>query len=378
MRTKFLFQFLLCVLLVFGANAQDKDSSRIAVAVFIPLHIDSLFEGSVFKHPGENLPRYVMPGLDFYNGVLLAAEDLKKEGISDFDIHIYDTKKNGGLENAIAYLPTHYFSLIIASFTNTEEQKLLSDYSLKYNIPLVSATYPNEGGIEKNPLFLLANPSLKRHIATVADYCNEAISNKTNVYFVTRKGATETLIEQWFDEAINEKKKIKKLEMNDEALSRYSFSSIDTSKQNLFVLGTLNDAFSVQFAKRLDSLSSKNITVAGMPTWEAVREFHNGLKHVKITYTTAFTADKKSAKYLAVAKNYYSSFMSTPTDMVLKGYEFTYRFCNLLQTFQSDFINHISDEKYDVWNSYKFIPVTTSTGGIPDFLENQKLKFISR
>lgn len=377
MRIKFLTQLVFCALLCLGATAQEKDTSRFAVAVFAPLYIDSVFEGSVYKHPSENLPRYLMAGLDFYNGVILAADELKKDGISDLDIHIYDTKKNGGLEHSIEYLPSNYFSLIIASFTNTEEQKMLSEYALKYNIPLVSATYPNESGIENNPLFLLCNPSLKTHVKAIADHCNEALNNKTNVYFITRKGNTEALIEQWFDESISEKKKIKKLSVNEENLSTLSFSFVDTSKQSLFVVGSLNEAFSVQLAKHLDTLNLPNITLLGMPTWEGVRDLqHKRIRNVKLMHTNAFSTDRKSSKYSTLAKKYYADFMATPSEMVLKGYEVTYRFCRLLKAFKSDFINHVSDDNYDVWNSYKFVPIKTSDGVLPDLLENQNVKFV--
>ncbi|HEX6915966.1 MAG TPA: hypothetical protein VF145_12035, partial [Chitinophagaceae bacterium] len=56
------------------ANAQLTDSIRptVKVAVLIPLYLDSAFHGTTYKLGNSNIPKYILPGLDFYNGVMMA------------------------------------------------------------------------------------------------------------------------------------------------------------------------------------------------------------------------------------------------------------------------------------------------------------------
>ena len=67
------------------------------MVVFIPLEIDGAFNGNDYILGNNNLPKTMLPGLDFYNGVLMAFDSLKKSSAT-FDIRIIDTKqKNNSL-----------------------------------------------------------------------------------------------------------------------------------------------------------------------------------------------------------------------------------------------------------------------------------------
>jgi hypothetical protein len=45
-----------------------------------PLYIDSAFDNNVYKLSNTNMPKIILQGLDFYNGVMMAVDSLKKEG----------------------------------------------------------------------------------------------------------------------------------------------------------------------------------------------------------------------------------------------------------------------------------------------------------
>src|SRR5690349_491025 len=144
-KTTALLSFVFIVTL-FVQKVQAQADTNVApprIAVLVPLYIDSAFNNDEYQLGNLNIPQYFLPGLEFYNGVMMCVDSLKKEGI-DLDVWIFDTKKKDqsadSLANQIASLNC---SLIIASFTNTTEQRIFSDLSLSKNIPLVSVTYPN-------------------------------------------------------------------------------------------------------------------------------------------------------------------------------------------------------------------------------------------
>ena len=120
------------------------------IAVFAPLYIDSAFDGSNYKLGNNNLPKNMLPGLEFYNGIMLAVDSLKAEGYS-FEINIYDTKSSiENINNILQKEEMKGVGLMIASFNNRNEIKTLSNYASVNKIPLISATYPNDGGISNN------------------------------------------------------------------------------------------------------------------------------------------------------------------------------------------------------------------------------------
>ena len=91
--------FVLLLSSFYKTNAQYSSSlqERKTIIVFIPLEIDAAFNGTDYILGNNNLPKTMLPGLDFYNGVLMAVDSLKKSSAT-FDIRIIDTKqKNNSL-----------------------------------------------------------------------------------------------------------------------------------------------------------------------------------------------------------------------------------------------------------------------------------------
>jgi len=68
---------------------------------------------------------------------------------------------------------------------------------LEHHIPLISETYPNDGGVVENPYFILVNSTLKTHIDAIYKYLQRT-SATNNIVFVKRKGSTEDLIQSYF------------------------------------------------------------------------------------------------------------------------------------------------------------------------------------
>ena len=110
----------------------------IKVAVFAPIYIDSAFDYGDYKLGNKNLPKYMLPGLDFYNGVIMAVDSLKTEG-KDVEVLFYDSKGSESIYTIIRKPEFENISMIIASFNNRNDVKPLADIALHRNIPLISA-----------------------------------------------------------------------------------------------------------------------------------------------------------------------------------------------------------------------------------------------
>src|SRR5450432_4553005 len=71
----------------------DTSQKRYTVAVFTPLYLDSAFDASGAYRYDKYFPKFISPGLEFYEGVKLAADSLLAEKIP-LDIEIFDTRSS--------------------------------------------------------------------------------------------------------------------------------------------------------------------------------------------------------------------------------------------------------------------------------------------
>ena len=78
----------------YKTNAQSSSTlqERKTIIVFIPLEIDAAFNGSEYILGNNNLPKTMLPALDFYNGVMMALDSMKKIN-SLLDVRIVDALK---------------------------------------------------------------------------------------------------------------------------------------------------------------------------------------------------------------------------------------------------------------------------------------------
>src|SRR5207247_5049913 len=93
------------ILFCFGTSVKAQDSLRQAnkkpsVAILLPLFLDSAFDAAGNYRYGKEFPKFMSPGLEFYEGVQMAIDSLKKEKVA-LDIHIIDTSSSGNIQQII-------------------------------------------------------------------------------------------------------------------------------------------------------------------------------------------------------------------------------------------------------------------------------------
>lgn len=352
---------------------------RPKVAVFAPVYLDSLFDGNNYKLGNNNFPRTVLPGLDFYNGMMLAVDSLNAENKS-LDILFYDTKNSKEPISKIVTTPEFQdVSLIIASFNSRAEMQVLADSALAKRVPIISATYPNDGGMINNPYFALVNPTLKTHIEALFKYLQREYPTDP-IYLFKRKGLSENTIANSISE-MNKKTlgsplKIKIIELADTFDAKQVLIKLDSVKKNILVCGSLNEQFGTNLVKAVTSNLNFKATIIGMPTWDAIKDIG---EDAEIIYSTPYNFTRTTKPALYIEKKYRSKLNGRPSDMAYKGFESLYRFGNLLIKHGADLIEHLSDKDYKLFNEFDFQPVKSfKEKFVPDYLENKKLYFIRK
>lgn len=355
---------------------------NVKVAVFAPIYIDSAFSDNNYKL-GNNISRNILPGLDFYNGMMMAVDSLKAEG-TNAEIFFYDTKSSSEPISQILENPElKDLSLIIAFFNNRNEIKPLADFAAEHKIPLISETYPNDGGVTENPYFVLINPTLKTHADAIYKYLQK--NNATNnIVWIMRKGNMEDMIQSYFVE--NNKKtpalplRMKTVELVDTFTTADLLMHLDSNRQNIVICGTLNESFSVSIIKTLSANKDYNTQVIGMPTWDGLRELtRSDMKGVDVIYSSPYNFSRTDKLGLMITTKYRNKFLSRPSDHVFKGFESVYHFTKLAVKHQSNLIHNLSDKSFKLFNDFDIQSVKLKKESFDaDYLENRKLYFIKK
>jgi len=365
-----------------GVQAQSA-SRKVKVSVLVPLFLDSAFNGNTYKLGNNNLPRYMMPGLEFYNGVLMAVDSLQKEG-QQVTVMIHDTKSREKSLSLLLVEPEIAASdFIIGAFTTKDELKKVADFAAEKNIPLLSATYPNDGGITGNPNMALINPTLATHVEGVFKFVQRNYS-LDNIVLLKRKGdAMDKYIADMLVEASKKYKalpiKWKYIETSEAFNPQEVISHLDSTKKNIIIGATLNENFAANIARTLNGVKATyQATVIGMPNWDNMPALNRpDTRNIEVVYSTVY-GFKRSEKTLATIVSAYKVKMNgRASDMVLKGYEALFHFTKLYIKHDSSFMASLSDKEFKIANDFDFQPVSLK-GTSTDYYENKKLYFIKK
>ena len=374
---------LSCIALMSVQHSAAQTSEVLKVAVIIPIYMDSAFNGSDYKLGMNNIPKYMLPGLDFYNGVMFAIDSLQAEGIK-LEVNIYDSKNaRQPLNTLITSDELDNTNLIIASCNNKNEVKLLADFALSNKIPIISATFPNDGGVVNNPYFVMLNSNLYTHLEQMYKYIQKNHASQ-NIVLCKKKGTAENTLQSYITE-INFNASvplvIKTVELSDTFTTNELIPMLDSTEDNLLICSSLNEAFGLKLVKTMSGIKfTYNTTIMGMPTWEAMKEFEKldygtGLS---IVYSTPFYFPRKEKLGADLVKKYSSRFISKPSEMFFKGYENMYHFGKLLSMHSGMIVNHIADNDFKLFNDYKIEATRSRKDHSFQYLENKKIYILKR
>jgi hypothetical protein len=357
------------------------------IVVFAPIFLDSAFNGNTYKINSNNIPKAILPGLDFYNGIMTAIDSLQKEK-ANIEVFFFDSKSTEKpLQKILAEKFWDSVSLIISSFKDRSDIKPLADFALRKEIPLVSATYPNDGGITENPFFILLNPTLRTHCESIYKHIQKNYSTG-NLIYVKKKGRLEDEIQNIFLEMSKNTPaiplKYKTIELTDSFTIRNLQNVLDSNKQNIIICGSVNETFGLRLVKTLQSNKKYSSTAIGMPTWDGIKEFNKLSmdekgKGVEIVYSTPYYFSRNKSLLKSLATNYKDKFFARASDWFYKGFETMYYFSNTISKNNGLIFNHLSEKKYTLFNEFEIEQVLPNKeAAIPNYWENKKLYFIKK
>jgi ABC-type branched-subunit amino acid transport system substrate-binding protein len=364
------------------AFAREVKKDVYNIALFAPLYLDSVFTNGT-EIPGRTMPRYVLPGLDFYEGAQLALDSLQQQGVK-LNVFVYDSKSRvNGIETLVRNKSFDGTDLIIAAVSSPEIQEL-SNVAKEKQINLVSATYPNDGGITANPFLLITNSMLKTHGEALHRYLQEAFANKNILLFHRNSSFEKRLVADFKADyekmQTGKKSRIREVlwsdAMTDGELSQFLLAD----RPNLCIVTALDEPNAKAILRKLSvQTATYPIQVYGMPTWDIMKFKEPELAAMQIYYTSPYFNDKSDAYSRYITDYFKRVYKSRPSDMAFKGFELTWYFVKQLTDKGVYFNNAINDPSKKVFNNFNYQPVYLKEGAtIPDYFENKNINIIQK
>jgi hypothetical protein len=274
-------------------------------------------------------------------------------------------------------------NLLIGSVKDAD-YKELADFALQKNIPFISATYPNDGGVTGNPFTVLVTSTLKAHCEAIYSYILQN-HGTDRIYLCRKKGVQEDKVAGYF-KVLNEQDgkpllKIQTISIDSTFSSDLLKNKLDSNRQSVIIGGSLDENFASLLATSCNDLhTSYPITLIGMPNWDGFKSLMNkdDLEDFPIYFTSPYYNSKSDSYSKILLNSYNKKFKSKlPGDMAFKGFECAYFFTKLLLKYPDDLINHLNDSPYRIFSDFNFKPVKLSSkNSIPDYFENKHLYFV--
>lgn len=379
------FMTILGSIFILPSKAQNTAPAALKtyqVGIFAPLYLDTIFITPTKLRFATAIPKFMTPGLEFVHGAQIALDSMDA-GKNNIDAYIYDTKSyTETVAQLIANKKLDKLNVIVGSVRDIEF-KQLADYALSRNIPFISATYPNDGGVTANPFLVIVNATLKAHCEAIFSYLIQNHSTD-KIFLCRKKGVQEDKVAAYFKTINGQEGKpllnIQTLNFDSTVSPVLIKNKLDSNRQTVIIGASLDESFATNLATACYQLHQNyQITLMGMPNWDNFKALTktDDFEDFPIYFTTPYYNAKWDVYSKMINNAYFKKYKSRPTDMVYKGFECTAYFTKLIAKYAGDGMNHLNDKTLKIFTEFNFRPVMLKKDAtFPDYYENKHLYFV--
>ena len=361
---------------------QQPDTARRKLVIFAPLYLDSAFDATGNYRYDKSFPKFINPGLEFYEGAKMALDTMEGDH-AQLNVQVLDTRSAAtSLPQMLDSTSLQGVGLIIGMVDNVHELQLIAAAARREDIPFIDANYPNDGGITNNPSLVILNSTLRSHCEGVYRLLQRDYATKSLVFF-RRKGAQEDRLKGYFDDISKTTAgvplRIKYVTLDDVFDAAALAANLDSAEESVCVAGSLDEAFGYKLCALLATLKSYKTTLVGMPTWDNLDWSRPECAGEEVIYSTPFYINPADSLAKIITQEFKTRFYSRPSDMVFRGYECAYRFGKLLMLHGGGLSGSVGEKKFKVFNDFEILPVFLNRKTMTlDYFENKKLYFIHK
>jgi LysM repeat protein/ABC-type branched-subunit amino acid transport system substrate-binding protein len=334
------------------------------------------------KQPDEFSPISVN-FIEFYQGVILAMEDIKNKGIQ-INLYVFDTEKGASRITEILKDQNFQKSNLIIGPVFDDQIKIVSEYAAKNGINLVAPINCNDKLLSGNASIFSVNPGKTYEIAADINLLRPDTSKNTLVIYKADSINTGAYGE--FKKALAKKLGKDTAFIKSVFVFKNDFSivksSIDSLHENIVISPVIDEIFVTNLLGTLESkLIDNRISVVGMRDWISYSGIDlNYFYDLQMTYNTPFYIDYNDINVKKFLKNYRLFFGTEPVkdskygfNYAMLGYDISNFFVNAYYSYGKEFSKYICCSKNKgIAASFKFSKVSSSEGYSNIFLHSVK------
>lgn len=337
----------------------------------------------------ENLPRSIN-FLEFFEGSLLALDSLKKEGI-DLNVKYFDTYRSPSRVREI--LNSDFFrnvDLIIGPFF-AYNVELVSEFSRKNHVPLVSPFYDGADVTKRNPYLFQINPSYKTEYSKAAEILSRNYDK--NFIFIYKQDSPKYHEIEFFKSSLlkdlgryihTENVVLKEISYDNPAKENLAedFShALTRDRQNVVIIPEQDQAFVSNVITQLYfQLREYDIQVFGLPHFHEFKNDYLYFHKLRLRYLSPFHYDYNDEQIMTFLDKFSTHFKAEPRLATRKGcsyafigYDLTYYFVRNIAEWDKNFVSHLNAGLIDNLLPSFYFHRNSRYGGF----ENQTLKMVS-
>ena len=325
------------------------------VAVILPF-MTNLFSGR------SEIPGQSIRAIEFYEGIKIALDSLKREGVN-LNVNVFDSQKDQeGLDRVLEKMEGTEWDLIIAH-TSTDVLKVLAEYGKKHQIPVVSAFNNNNSIAEANHFYIQVNSGFEVHSRHIANFINGNIKmpsqtglKKINYLLLgmSEDSLKMEMIQEAYSLSKNEPSARLPQMIGNEAISigvlqKYfardalNVVVIPSDKSEIFVFSCLREISSLY--NKIEPRNSYQFLVIGSSQWKYFErvnyEYYNNLH---LHFTDEFFINKEDRKIKQFEEGYRQIYGIAPREFAYIGFDIMLYFGRMLKKHGTAFPDKLIDE----------------------------------
>ena len=351
--------------------AETKKKPRYRIDILAPMYLDELVKNG---YAVKDIPEKALPGINFYKGVQIAADTLKK---AQFDIDIYVHDVSSLMESTDALIRKNAMDssdLIIGAVVSRDVPSLAA-YAKSRQINFISALSPSDGNVRDNQYFTLLQPSLKSHCEWIAASIeNSGTKRKAVLFYRTTVPAEENAYRYLTDDAAYAGL-FNPIPCNSLPVKETLAAVIDTSRACTIVVSVLDNNYADSLLKILRSdFPRTHFDIYGMPSWSSMAGIAKPgmFPNMTISITAPFNFETMTPQGVYVERTFRKEYGSKPQEMVYRGYEAMFWYANMLMRHGTIFNKQYDDNETAPFTRFEMKPQWDKAGNVL-YLENRHL-----
>ncbi len=351
--------------------SQKKQSVRIVLMLPFMLDINSKEYTEVeIINKQIQIHASTFPFIEYYEGVLLAVDSLRKKGIS-VQLEVFDSSKDSiYIQEILSEINTNNLDLIIGPVFPVAFS-IASESAKKHKIPIVSPLSSEDIALKTNPYVIQVNSPQRYRFKEIAKFASEY--KQCNVIFVYNSIELEQaqvqeckrIFSVYYPDSIKKNsitfKEVYFPKMGLDGVEK----SLSNSSKNVIIVLSRNQAFINNLVTKLYQYSKKfDVHLVGLPMWEKYDNLElDFLFALQFQFVTNGYVDYTKDEVKKFIELYRTLYKTEPTKFSFQGYDQMMFFSELLSEYDDALLQKITQvSKTGLHDSYMFVREQSSSG----------------